>query len=170
MKSCSTLKNLEQFGIKVLTGEADALGFRILCDLDEQGVQVFKECFGIPICGLADVAGRNTGLADNWNLGSIASVMLTGYDVVPLAIMGFYLQGYNVIVTDDTVYALEADETIYYHEERDCYVYGKTNSKLSEVCWPKVYGQIRRIIWQRKSDGQIVQGTRNVHQMSGRVS
>lgn len=166
MKTCSQLKDLEQFGIKLLTGEADALGYRVLCDLDEQGVRVFKECFGIPLRLGSAVCGVEFGLAENWNSGSIASVMLTGYELVPLAIMGFYLQGYDVVATDHTVFALEKNERIELDSTGEHYLVGEGELWT----WPESYGTICRIIRQRKSDGQRVVGTRNVHQMSGRVS
>lgn len=182
MKSVSEMRHLEQFGIKPLTGEADALGFRILCDLDLQGVQVFKECFGMP-CISIEYAGRqitpDNGLAKNWNSGSIASVMLTGHDVVPLAIMGFYLQGKTVILATikhttngsfDVVYALDAMEDVVLDQSGNFYNFvDYLHDKEDPSPWPDCYGEIRRIIRQRKSDSRVV-GTRNVHQMSGRVS
>ena len=165
MKSCNSFRDLAQFGIKSLTGEADALGFRILCDLDEQGVRVFKECFGMPH------QGDQVGLAENWNSGSIASVMLTGHDIVPLAIMGFYLQGKSVIVTDHTVYALEAMEDIVLDESGDFYNFvDYLHDKQEPRRWKtRIYGEVRRIIRQKTSDGRVVQGTRNIHQLSGRA-
>lgn len=180
MKKADCFRDLSQFGIKSLTGEADALGYRILCDLDLQGVEVFKECFGMP-CVSMEFAGRQilpqNGLADNWNSGSIASVMLPCETVLPLAIMGFYLQGYHtVLVTDKgTVFALEQDEKIEKIELKEdddrelCYEL-TIKDDGSSMRWPYiVYGNITRIFRQMVSDGQIVQGTRNVHQMTGRV-
>lgn len=163
MKSCSEMRHLEQFGIKPLTGEADALGFRILCDLDEQGVKVFKECFGMPYIKSTEPYG----MADNWNSGSIASVMLTGHDLVPLAIMGFYLQGYGVVVTDHAVYALEEMDDIVLNDAGDGYDYVRYGDKGVKIDW--AWEPVRRIIRQKTSDGRVVQGTRNVHQMTGRV-
>lgn len=172
MKTCNQLRDLEQFGIKLLTGEADTLGYRILCDLDEQGVRVFKECFGMPL--YPEGLHPRTGLAENWNSGSIASVMLTGHELVPLAIMGFYLQGYDVVVTKyehghEQVFALEKDDNLRLNEEGSAYEFRRAEKDLFYP-WPDCHGEIIRIIRQRKSDGQVVQGTRNVHQMSGRVS
>lgn len=165
MKSANRLKDLEQFGIKPLTGEADALGFRILCDLDEQGVKIFRECFGL--CGGPPPKDGipPTGFNDAWNSGSIASVMLTSHDIVPLAAIGFYLQGYNVVITKnkdnyEAVFALEQEDVLELNN--DCSGY-----KLNGHKWP-VVATVRRIIRQRKSDSRVV-GTRNVHQMSGRV-
>jgi hypothetical protein len=156
MKSVSDFSGLAQFGIKTLTGESDALGFRILCDLDAQGVRVFKECFGLLYREDKDMAG----MTPNWNSGSIASVLLTGHDIVPLAIIGFYLQGYMVVVTryddgQENVFALEKDDTLSLENLDTGYLYnGHT--------WPNCYGKIVRIIRQKAS-------TRNVHQMTGRT-
>lgn len=173
MKSCNSFRDLAQFGIKSLTGEADALGFRILCDLDEQGVRVFKECFGIPHSErhYDGAKCKIHGLAENWNSGSIASVMLTGYDVIPLAAIGFYLQGKSVIVTDHTVYALEAMEDIVLDESGDFYNFvDYLHDKQEPRRWEtRIYGEVRRIIRQKTSDGRVIHGTRNIHQMSGRA-
>ena len=180
MKSCSEMRHLEQFGIKPLTGEADALGFRILCDLDEQGVRVFKECFGMEC---PPKACRDSfhdyehflklGLNVNWNSGSIASVMLTGHDIVPLAIMGFYLQGHTVVVTKykdgyEHTIALEEGEDVIPKEDDTGYSIVDSDG-VHVANWPSCYGEIIRIIRQKTSDGRIVQGTRNVHQMTGRI-
>lgn len=175
MKSCSSFSDLKQFGIHFLTGEADALGYRILCDLDEKGKKVFCECFGIP---------QHNKLAEGWNDG-IASVMLTEHNIVPLAIMGFYLQGHTVIITHsevvspignehgkDYVYALEYGESVKLVQDLKGYTYQyirETPGGPHETLWPRSYGMIHRIIQQQKSDGRVVQGTRNVHQMTGRV-
>lgn len=164
MKKCAMFGELRQFGINFLTGEADALGYRVLCDLNGQGKKVFCECFGIP---------DGARLAEGWNDG-VASVMLTEHDIVPLAIMGFYLQGYHkVILTesekgDDRVYALEDGEDIVLDDKGGRYLCVQ-NDHTAE--WPvRLYGKVTRIIRQQKSDGKIVQGTRNVHQFTGRVS
>jgi len=165
MKSVSCFRNLEQFGIKPLTGEADALGYRILCDLTEQGVKVFHETFGIPerTCGHA--------LADNWNSGAVASVMLSDDSIRPLAVMGFYLQGKVMVITDTAVYGLDAMEDVVLDNSGDFYNFvDYANDKGKPIRWPEAYGRIIRIIRPKTSDGQLVQGTRNVHQMTGRVS
>lgn len=172
MKSASQLKDLEQFGIKILTGEADALGFRILCDLDHRGLQVFKECFGMPYIKSTEPYG----MAENWNSGSIASVMLTGHDVVPLAVIGFYLQGKTVLITKgknnyESAIGLDAMEDVVLDVSGEFYNFvDYAHDKGAPQRWPDAYGRIIRIIRQRKSDGDRVQGTRNVHQMSGRAT
>ena len=166
MKSVSCFRDLEQFGIRPLTGEADALGYRILCDLTEQGVKVFKECFGLLYRqdkSIVDVAG----MSPNWNSGGVASVMLSDDSIRPLAVMGFYLQGKVVVITDTNVFGLENGEDIVLDDSGDFYNHVDQDRTIR---WPSVYGTVRRIIRPRASDGKVVQGTRNVHQMTGRVS
>jgi len=174
MKSVSCFRDLEQFGIRPLTGEADALGYRILCDLTEEGVRVFKQCFGIPYfspeCADPKVpAAVRHGLADNWNSGAVASVMLSEDSIKPLAVMGFYLQGHVVIVTDTCVHALEEDELVTIHESGGYYIYQRDENDDPMRWLQGAWGNIKRIIRPRVSDGKVVQGTRNVHQMTGRV-
>lgn len=147
MNIVTKFEDLNQFGIRLLTGEADALSFRILCDLTEEGASVFKECFGLP---------QQTKLADNWNTGATASVLLPADAVRPLAIIGFCLQNKTVIVTDKLIAGLDTDEHITRHD-----YYTIHNAKGRECPWPSSYGTIQRVI-QPKGP------TRNVHQMTGR--
>ena len=39
--------HLDRFGIRVLTGEADNYGIRVLCDLDDHGVTLLRDFLGI---------------------------------------------------------------------------------------------------------------------------
>ena len=50
-------QDLERYGIMWLTGEADPYALRILCDLNEQGMQIIKE-----FLGLSDMS-----VFKNWN-------------------------------------------------------------------------------------------------------
>jgi len=171
MKSVSCFRDLEQFGIRPLTGEADALGFRILCDLTPKGVKVFKECFGMPLHAHPEMDDIHFGLEKNWNSGAIASVMLSEDSIRPLATMGFYLQGKVVIVTDTSVWALDEVEEVVLDDSGDFYNFIDHGRDYGSQRWlTGAWGTIRRIIRPKVSDGRVVQGTRNVHQMSGRVS
>src|SRR4051812_43485661 len=72
MKSIDCWRDLEQFGINRLTGEACAYGMRQLCDVNTQGASIIREFLGL---------GYNTKLAGNWNSRvngepSVGSVML----------------------------------------------------------------------------------------------
>ena len=81
MKTIYTLQDLEPYGVNLLTGEADRLSFRILCDLNEDGCALVSDYLGQP---------RDTKYADNWNSTvngqpAIGSVMLSADTLWELA-------------------------------------------------------------------------------------
>lgn len=53
---------LQQFGINALTGEACKYSMRLLCDLNEDGVELLRDFFGLQI-----VLNPKTQFAENWN-------------------------------------------------------------------------------------------------------
>ena len=69
MKTISDLRDLRPFGIDILTGEADALSYRLLCDLNKRGVDIICEALGL----------TEQAFHDNYNSsnGACASMMLT---------------------------------------------------------------------------------------------
>jgi len=69
--------DLEHFGIRYLTGEADSTGTRILLDLTEEGAALVEEYLG-------GTVGIRRGT--NWNSGAVASVMLPRSGFKPLAV------------------------------------------------------------------------------------
>lgn len=79
MKTIDKWSDLEAFGIVPLTGEACALGYRMLCDLTQNGKRIVEKCLSVEI------------QSENWNHGSdddphVASVMLPPAMLVPLGI------------------------------------------------------------------------------------
>jgi hypothetical protein len=73
VKTINCWRDLEEFGIVLLTAEACGLSWRLLCDVTEQGAATFRKCFGLP---------RDAKLGEPWNRGSaehphIGSVMVT---------------------------------------------------------------------------------------------
>lgn len=71
-----TWNDLQRYGINSLTGEACSYSQRLLCDLNEKGVDLVREYFGLMI-----VLNPQVQFARNWNTqvnGSpaIASIML----------------------------------------------------------------------------------------------
>ena len=58
--------DLSAFGIYVLTGEADAYGLRLLCDVTQEGKDTLSAFFGSP----------ELAVAAPWNGNGIGSVML----------------------------------------------------------------------------------------------
>lgn len=139
--------DLARFGIQPLSGEADKLGFRILCDLTDNGCDVVRECFGL-----------RDGIElfeDNWNHneGAIGSCMIPKACIEPLAIIGFVLGGMIAVQTDKGVFGLQDYEDIIDGQ------YVNYRYKISSLPWS--YGQIQQIYRPTKI-------LRNPH-MSGRM-
>lgn len=67
LKSLDRWDDLREYGIESLTGEADALSMRILCDVTDQGRRALCEFFGLP---------DDTAFQPNWNSRGIGSVLL----------------------------------------------------------------------------------------------
>ncbi|WP_146118972.1 hypothetical protein [Blastopirellula marina] len=87
MKTVSGWRDLEQFGIEALTGEACGLMYRILFDVTEHGKHILEKCFG---CGVE--------LAEAWNRGTdekphIGSIMLSNEMLIPLGIFALLESG-----------------------------------------------------------------------------
>jgi hypothetical protein len=48
VKTITSFRDLDAYGIDALTGEACGLGYRILCDLTENGRKILAKVFGVP--------------------------------------------------------------------------------------------------------------------------
>ena len=163
MKSIAQMRDLEAFGIRPLTGEADNLSYRVLCDLTEEGRATVAEAFGI----------GTVGFPDNWNSGAVASVMLSPSALKQIAPIALIRAGCHTVFNtkNGTVWGLEHGESIERGE------WGADGVELSPTMltmpgddpqrWPvKSYGKIGRYFTFGSGSRQ---GTRNVHAMSGRV-
>lgn len=144
MKAVCSWNDMEQFGVYPLTGEACSLSWRILCDLDERGAKAFRKCFGLPACAT---------LGEAWNRGTdehphVASVMLTGEALIPLAVFLMLESGVpEVHLVDRHVVGVESgDPPEALAEMKRCYKVEHT----------------RRFTYGGHGD-------RNQHRMSGRV-
>ena len=168
MKSISKLADLRQFGIITLTGEADHLGFRILCDLTPQGKRIVEECYGMGFH------------AENWNHseGQTASAMIPWWAWKELAIVALFLEGHTVLMTDDAVFGLESGDEYrraeydWNDEKMEATMRKPAEYRLAGEdefwMWPEsCYGTVHRI-FENGSSPHV--GTRNVHQFSGRAS
>jgi len=132
MKTIACMRDLEQFGIYPLTGEADNLSYRILCDLDMRGYRLLCEVFGMPY---QTPSGNNhlghplwrefpdgiqrfphpPGWAANWNSGSdehphVASIMLSEHAIGQIAPIGLLILGgcHTVLETVPTLKAVQS--------------------------------------------------------------
>lgn len=89
----SNFRDLAQFGITGLTGEACAYGMRTLCDVSEEGAALLADFFGVPSLQLN--ANWNSRVGD---APAIGSIMLT-HDILPkLAQFAFFRQGALAVV------------------------------------------------------------------------
>jgi hypothetical protein len=133
-------RGLDTFGIRCLTGEADKLHFRVLCDLTESGVVHLSEFFG----------GGIEFLCDNWNSGAVASVMLPRSILEDLALF-CAIRNFNDVVKIVNCRGYESG--VYYFEKDE-----EKATFLNSVSDEDSY-----IIYEGQKE------TRNVHVMSGRV-
>jgi hypothetical protein len=90
MKTVGCLKDLEEFGIYPLTGEACGLMMRILCDFDERGRQVLARRFGNE--AFAGGEAWNTSTKGHKHVGSI---MLCRDDYLDLGVFGLLMTGHR---------------------------------------------------------------------------
>jgi hypothetical protein len=165
MKSASSLRDLESLGIFPLTGEADNLCFRCLCDLNHEGLRIMQELYGAKT------------FAENYNSsrGAVASAMIPYWAYREIAIIGYSLRGMTCLMTKNAVYAIEPGDEFRPPVYEDVYDEGGNWTDVKKVKdyqiqgmdWPSSYGTIDRVF--SKSDHPHV-GTRNVHAMSGRVT
>ena len=165
MLASSKLADLRSLGIILLTGEADGLMFRYLCDLTPNGKRVLCETFGA------------TAFQENWNSsdGQVASAMIPYWAHREIAIVGYALQGRTTILTDKAVFVLEEGDKLDPPEYEDVVdadgqwqgIRKIRDYRINGDLWPSCYGEVERIFRPRNEHPHI--GTRNVHAMSGRA-
>lgn len=152
MKHIQNLNDLEQYGISLLTGEADRFCIgRILCDLNADGVNLLADYFGLP----------TDAFLKNWNSQvngqpAIASVMLshtTLWEIARFALLS--VDQFDVVVqTVDGLMGMNNDDR-----------YNQKYLKMAELNPDiKIY---RNMAKRSTSPGS---GSRNQHMMSGRVA
>jgi hypothetical protein len=114
-------RSLSQLGINALTGEADRLSMRLLCDLNDEGRELVLDYLGLP---------ADTHMADNWNqqvdgLPAVASVMLHRESYRQIAEFGLFRRGAlaNIYVGSQIMGIFSRDRLTQYEE----YVESVTN-------------------------------------------
>lgn len=170
MEHIASLQDLEKYGILPLTGEADALSFRCLCDLTPRGKKIVSETFSL----------SGEGFHDAWNSKGVASIMLP-YDAwTSIGVIALFDGGcHTVLATEKALYGLDGGEA-WHHAEGDydpetgvftvtkpAQYTRRFHGELTTMPWPEsCCGTIRR---QFTFGNGPRQGTRNVHAMSGRA-
>ena len=83
MLSIRQWRDLEEYGIDTLTGEACVYGIRVLCDLTEEGKATVCSFLGIP---------KGAKMSVNWNSKGVCSVMLPASILEDLAVYTLFTQ------------------------------------------------------------------------------
>jgi len=94
-KSIRSWNDLREYGIDPLTGESCGYSMRLLCDLDQNGVELIREFLG----GTMDfIVGSNWNSTGATSLPHIASVMLSHELLKPLAAYVLLREGYHIVI------------------------------------------------------------------------
>lgn len=106
MRSITSWRELEPYGIDLLTGEACGLSYRYLCDATARGQRIIEKCFG---CKLV--------LSDSWNRGTetephVGSIMLAPDLFVPLSLFSLLESGCTevYVIRDHGILGLEPED------------------------------------------------------------
>ena len=149
MKTIRDARDLERYGINLLTGEACRVGRRILTDLSARGVCIVSDMLGID----------HQQFRENWNsrVGgepAVASFMLPNSMIRELMVWCLIKDGCTAII--------ETDED---------YIYGREDSDDPEK-WEELVDHCRKYRKHIRTitlkDGPS-RGNRMVHAMSGRA-
>ena len=189
MITINKLIDLERFGIFYLTGEADNLAYRALCDVSQRGKDLLREVYGMD---------ANSPAANSETNGEkhVASVMLSyraWQDIGPISLTfnrGWQLGLGNVGSFCHTVFSVK-DGTIYGMQSQELFKQAEYDwnadpnrpmnekpplLKLAEYSgdngntwrsWPTCYGELDRIYSQASDQPHV--GSRNVHAFSSKT-
>lgn len=156
-KHINNWRDLQGYGINALTGEACAYSMRTLCDLNEDGVDLIRDFFGMQIA-----RAPVDQFSANWNSTvdgkpAVASIMLVHELFAPLC--RFIL--FNV---ERAQYVIDKGEGNCYvgYTDADLAKYGKTAEDVALL----YQGEM----WRNPKNPSASQGSRNVHQMTGRTT
>ena len=112
--------DFKQFGINSLTGEACKYSMRLLCDLNEDGVDLVRDMFGMPI-----VLNPQVQFSANWNsmVGdkpSVTSIMLprTMFDTLALFALFRARVTFAAKQKDGSWVGYSAEDVVHYKLDR----------------------------------------------------
>ena len=153
-------KQLEEFGIRALTGEADRTGMRILCDLTDYGKDIVCDLLGLPV---------TASFPPNWNSGANHSVMLPYRLFTDLCVwcllVGKRCSQVAVISPTNANGTLRSISEVIGLERKDV---AETAEWTEHLEWLREAGFHVRVI--QINQGQPGEGTRAEHAMSGRTT
>jgi hypothetical protein len=146
-------RDFTQFGINMLTAEADGTGLRLLCDVSQAGVDLLSEFYGVKTMEVYEA--RNTGDKIN-GLPPIGSLFLTRGIFLDLA-------AFCVLHVADVAVVVQPQKGEYWTVWESVTGYSKeefehfrTRDQLYQ--WRAVY-----------KGGDARGGFRNIHHWSGRI-
>jgi len=148
MRHINSWRDLEKYGIIGLTGEADGLSFRLLCDVTEEGAGLVERFLG----GTVTVTRGS-----NWNSRSSAKGEHIGSVLLPYTLLK-PLGAFILSVTGKGSVAITEEGATAADNERD--------ESLIRESDEKGYVKVERWLVRSTAPGT---GDRNQHAMSGRV-
>lgn len=186
MITINSLRNLERFGIFPLTGEADNLAYRMLCDVSQRGKDLLREVYGME---------ANSPPANIQTNGEkhVASVMLSYRAWQDIGPVGLVISSQHIdrpyhcchtvfAVDNGTIFGMESQEVFkqaVYDWDADPNrsdnekppllapaTYSCDNGNTWHQ-WPTSYGELDRFYSQAHEQPHI--GSKNVHAFSGQV-
>lgn len=109
MKTLQSTRDLQDFGINPLTGEACKFGMRVLCDLTEKGRDLVCTFLGGQMID---------GFPENWNTQvgnerAVSSVMLTHRTLADLMVFSLLRDHHVVLVRGSAATGLTKDDPYY---------------------------------------------------------
>ena len=168
MKIIASIKDLEDYGIKYLTGESCNLAFRGLYDLTERGRDI--------VCNALNL--RPSALADNVNPGSksdphVASIMLTLNQALDIGLFALINAGCHPIALTKygSLIGIEEDESLRNNFKRDPEDPDKITNRweLTRDGYTQLvdYIGITRVVQSLRSHAHCSKTFRNFHAASG---
>lgn len=160
MRTINCWDDMEQFGIRLLTGEACGYAMRLLCDVTEDGKRLIQAFLG----GNIEIKPGS-----NWNGGNVSdphvgSILLPRGILMELGAFALLKTGTEIVVTmgDDRVCEMDRERFDRYAKmDSDAFAAGSAFALGSgDKPWLKR-------VWRRSSDPGT--GDRNTHAFSGRT-
>lgn len=153
-----TVRDLEGFGVDILTGEACALGLRVLCDLTTRGRLTVEAFLGSQIM-IAPGSNWNPGSPEDPHVGSVLLTWSTLRDLLYFAVWRRHDETHDWIIRDPDdgwVAAIMNEERQYLD-----------TSKLVTAVTTRYRRELAAARGQTLEETTV--GDRNVHTMSGRT-
>jgi hypothetical protein len=167
MKTIDSFRDLEEYGIKYLTGESCAYGLRVLCDVTERGKGLIEAFLGNRVEVIRDKSW-NHGNDDDPNIGTVMLTRGMLRDLGAFILLYTRLPGEMVVMVESQYgeYPAIFDAEHVARIRADLREYGKDGEGKSFWDYIKTIYHVSRYLAKPE---QAVGGDRNQHQMSGRL-